>query len=788
VAQRCAKSLRVGEDQTVHPDPEQLLARLTRLAPERLVHVQALPARVGTSVGWPDWIDEQVRDALGRRGIANPWAHQADAAELAWSGQDVVVATGTASGKSLAFLMPALTDVLEGTRAPNGRGATVLYLSPTKALANDQLRALQELELGELRCATYDGDTPHEERAWIRAHASYVLTNPDLLHRSLLPGHARWASFLRALKYVVVDECHVYRGVFGSHVAQVLRRLARVAALYGSNPTFIAASATSGAPAESASRLIGREVVAVADDSSPRGSMTFALWEPALREHGGENDAPTRRSATAETASLLTDLVVEGVRTLAFVRSRRGVEAVAMTARDTLAEVDPDLMDRVAAYRAGYLPEERRALEASLRSGELLGVAATNALELGIDVTGLDSVLMCGWPGTRASLWQQAGRAGRSGRDALSILIARDDPLDTYLVHHPGAIFGQPVEATVFDPSNIYVLAPHLAAAAAESPLTETDLPTFGPTARTALDQLVERGLLRARPSGWFWTRAERASDLTDLRGIGGSIIKVVEDGTGRLLGTVDPGAAHSTVHQGAVYVHQGSTYLVDHLSMEDHVALVHRENVDYTTTAREISDITIADIASHQSWGEADLYFGQVDVSSKVVAFLKRRYLTGEVLGEEPLSLPTRNLHTSAVWWTIEPDRLKELGLAEADLPGCVHAAEHASIGLLPLVATCDRWDIGGVSTARHEQTERLTSFVYDGHPGGAGFAERGFQTAQTWLSATRDAIASCECTSGCPSCIQSPKCGNGNDPLDKGGALTLLTALLERPFQVQD
>jgi DEAD/DEAH box helicase domain-containing protein len=743
---------------------------------------------VGTSVGWPDWIDEQVRDALGRRGIANPWAHQADAAELAWSGQDVVVATGTASGKSLAFLMPALTDVLEGTRAPNGRGATVLYLSPTKALANDQLRALQELELGELRCATYDGDTPHEERAWIRAHASYVLTNPDLLHRSLLPGHARWASFLRALKYVVVDECHVYRGVFGSHVAQVLRRLARVAALYGSNPTFIAASATSGAPAESASRLIGREVVAVADDSSPRGSMTFALWEPALREHGGENDAPTRRSATAETASLLTDLVVEGVRTLAFVRSRRGVEAVAMTARDTLAEVDPDLMDRVAAYRAGYLPEERRALEASLRSGELLGVAATNALELGIDVTGLDSVLMCGWPGTRASLWQQAGRAGRSGRDALSILIARDDPLDTYLVHHPGAIFGQPVEATVFDPSNIYVLAPHLAAAAAESPLTETDLPTFGPTARTALDQLVERGLLRARPSGWFWTRAERASDLTDLRGIGGSIIKVVEDGTGRLLGTVDPGAAHSTVHQGAVYVHQGSTYLVDHLSMEDHVALVHRENVDYTTTAREISDITIADIASHQSWGEADLYFGQVDVSSKVVAFLKRRYLTGEVLGEEPLSLPTRNLHTSAVWWTIEPDRLKELGLAEADLPGCVHAAEHASIGLLPLVATCDRWDIGGVSTARHEQTERLTSFVYDGHPGGAGFAERGFQTAQTWLSATRDAIASCECTSGCPSCIQSPKCGNGNDPLDKGGALTLLTALLERPFQVQD
>jgi DEAD/DEAH box helicase domain-containing protein len=741
---------------------------------------------MGTAVGWPDWVDAEARDAFGRRGITNPWAHQADAAHLAWSGRDVVVATGTASGKSLAFLMPALTATLEGSRAPNGRGATVLYLSPTKALANDQLRALRELEIDALRAATYDGDTPSEERTWIRSHASYVLTNPDLLHRSLLPGHSRWSSFLRALTYVIVDECHVYRGVFGSHVAQVLRRLQRVAALYGAHPTFIAASATSGDPALTATRLIGREVHAVTEDASPRGPMTFALWEPALREHGGENDAPTRRSATAETASLLTDLVVEGARTLAFVRSRRGVEAVAMTTRDTLAEIDPDLTNRVAAYRAGYLPEERRALEDSLRSGELLGVAATNALELGIDVTGLDTVLMCGWPGTRASLWQQAGRAGRSGDAALSILIARDDPLDTYLVHHPDAIFGQPVEATVFDPSNIYVLAPHLAAAAAESPLTETDLPLFGPTARTAVEELVSRGLLRARPGGWFWTRPERASDLTDLRGIGGGVIKVVEDGTGRLLGTVDPGAAHSTVHRGAVYVHQGNTYLVDHLSLDDHVALVHREEVDYTTTARDITNITIAAEEQHQTWGDADVYLGKVDVSSQVVAFLKRRYLTGEVLGEELLDLPPRNLHTTAVWWTVSPEKLQSIGLADADLPGCAHAAEHASIGLLPLVATCDRWDIGGVSTALHEQTQRLTSFVYDGHPGGAGFAERGFQVAATWLRATRDAIASCECSDGCPSCVQSPKCGNGNDPLNKNGAVTLLDAVLANAPEV--
>ena len=354
------------------PDPTTLVSRLAAGRDDRLVHLEHVPARVGTAVGWPDWVDPDLRDAWTRGGIELPWAHQAEAAELAHDGRHVVVATGTASGKSLAYLMPALTAALEGSRAPNGRGATVLYLSPTKALAHDQWRAVDELGLPSLRVSAYDGDTPDEERAWIRGHASYVLTNPDLLHRSMLPGHERWASFLRQLRYVVVDECHVYKGVFGSHVGNVLRRLRRVASRYGAEPTFVLASATSGDPAGSASRLVGLDVVAVADDASPRGSTSFALWEPPLTDGGGENGAPVRRTATAETASLLTDLVIEGVRTLAFVRSRRGAEAVAMTARDTLAEVDPDLVDRVAAYRAGYLPEERRALEAALRDGELI--------------------------------------------------------------------------------------------------------------------------------------------------------------------------------------------------------------------------------------------------------------------------------------------------------------------------------------------------------------------------------------------------------------------------------
>ena len=762
------------------PDPGELLTRLTAGRPDRLVHVQEVAARTGTAVGWPGWIDPDLRDAWTRAGISLPWAHQAEAADLAHEGRHVVVATGTASGKSLAYLMPSLTAVLEGSRAPNGRGATALYLSPTKALAHDQWRSVQELALPSLRVSAYDGDTPDEERAWVRGHAAYVLSNPDLLHRSMLPGHERWASFLRHLRYVVLDECHVYRGVFGSHVGDVVRRLRRICARYGSDPTFILASATSGDPAGSASRLIGLEVTAVTDDASPHGATSFALWEPPLTDHGGENDAPVRRTATAETASLLTDLVVEGVRTLAFVRSRRGAEAVAMTARDTLAEVDPELVDRVAAYRAGYLPEERRALEASLRSGELLGVAATNALELGVDVTGLDAVLLCGWPGTRSSLFQQAGRAGRSGGDALAVLIARDDPLDTYLVHHPEAIFGAGVEATVCDPGNPYVLGPHLAAAASEIPLTEDDLPMFGPGAREVVDALVVRGLLRARPGGWFWTRPERASDLADLRGIGGGMIKVVEDGTGRMLGTVDPGAAHTTVHNGAVYVHQGATYVVDRLDLADSVALAHREDVDWTTSARDTTDIRIVDEIARTSWGDAELVHGHVEVTNQVVAYLKRRYLTGAVLGEEPLDLPPRHLRTQAVWWTVTPEMLASASLKDVDVPGAAHAAEHASIGLLPLVATCDRWDIGGVSTALHEDTGRMTVFVYDGHPGGAGFAERGYAAATTWLTATRDAIAACECRGGCPSCVQSPKCGNGNEPLDKDGAVRLLDVLL--------
>jgi DEAD/DEAH box helicase domain-containing protein len=768
---------RLSGTSSVHDVMDRLVARPSRR--DRLTHLEIRPARDAVLAPWPGWVPADVRSAFEARGVVSPWAHQAAAADLAHAGNHVVLSTGTASGKSLAFQLPALTAIRSARGDRGQRGGSVLYVAPTKALANDQLTNLLALGL-DVRATTHDGDSSREQRDWARDHGEYLLTNPDMLHRSLLPGHARWAKYLGSLRYVVIDECHHYRGVFGAHVAAVVRRLRRVCALYGASPTFVLASATVAEPAQAAQRLTGLDVTAVTEDASPRGRLALALWEPPFTSYAGEHGAPVRRAASSEVADLLTDLVVEGVRTLAFVRSRRGAESVAMTAAELLGEVAPELADRVAAYRGGYLPEERRALEESLRSGRLVGLAATNALELGIDISGLDAVLLAGFPGTRAAMWQQLGRAGRSQDDSLGILVARDDPLDTYLVTHPEALLGAPIEATVFDPTNRHVLDPHLCAAAAESPLTEADLDLFGPTAREGVEALTAAGLLRRRPGGWFWTDRRRPSDLTDIRSSGGAPVQLVDGATGRVVGTVDASSAHGSAHPGAVYLHMGETWLVESLDLDEHVAVMSRAEPDYSTAAREVTEIGVVLEREHRLWGECRLSLGDVDVTHQVVSFLKRRVPGGEVIAEEPLDLPQRTLRTTAVWWTVPSSTLEAAGLAAADLPGSAHAAEHCSIGLLPLFATCDRWDIGGVSTALHPDTGQLTVFVYDGHPGGAGFAERGYAAARDWLTATREAISACRCTEGCPSCIQSPKCGNQNNPLDKTGAVALLDVLL--------
>ena len=776
----------VWNTQVVDVDPIMTLARLSQLPGRegRLTHLEKVPAREAVYAEWPHWIAPDVRTGYERQGIDHLWAHQVEAADAAMSGNHVVISTGTASGKSVAYQAPALSALIQGRTGSivRDRAPSVLYLAPTKALAHDQLAGLGELTrgIGAVRAAAVDGDNSREERAWARDHANYIVTNPDLLHRTILPGHARWSRFLAGLRFVVIDECHHYRGVFGSHVAHIVRRLRRVAARYGANPIFVLASATVAEPEVAGRRLTGLEVRAITEDASPHGEQAIALWEPPLLEGGGENGAPVRRAATSETAELLTELVVAGVRTLAFIRSRRGAEQVAVSSQRLLADVAPELVDRVQTYRGGYLPEERRAIESAFKSGDLVGLASTNALELGIDISGLDAVVTAGYPGTRAALRQQFGRAGRSATTALGVLVARDDPLDTYLVRHPEALIGAPVEATVFDPSNPYVLGPHLAAAAHELPLTEDDFTLFGAGSREGVDALTEAGWLRRRPHGWFWTKRERAADLADIRSVGGSAVQIVQADTGRLLGTVDASSAHSTVHTGAVYVYRGEFFVVEDFDHEDGVAIVRRDNPDFTTTAREVTEISIVAAERYEPWGRASVSFGSVDVTHQVVSYLRRRAGSGQVLGEEPLDLPERTLRTKAVWWTLDAKMLAGSPLASADLPGAAHAAEHASIGLLPLFATCDRSDIGGVSTALHPDTGMLTVFVYDGHRGGAGFAHRGFEQAAPWLTTTREAIDGCDCEDGCPSCVQSPKCGNGNQPLSKSGGIALLSLLL--------
>jgi DEAD/DEAH box helicase domain-containing protein len=746
----------------------------------RLIHVEEIPARPGRAADWPPWVPAEIVAALSRAGVARPWAHQAAMAEHAHGGRNVIIATPAASGKSLGYLLPALTAALAG--------GTVMYLAPTRALAADQLQAITALAVPGVCAAVVDGDTPGAGRERARSHANYLLTTPDMLHHVLLPRHERWRGFFGRLRYVIVDECHGYRGVFGSHVGHVLRRLRRVAAYHArgcplpghGGLVFMLASATISGPRSAARLLTGEDAEEITESAAPRGALTFGLWEPPLTTARGERGAPLRRTATTEAAALLADLVGHGIRGLAFTRSRRGAEMVALAARRALAgSGPPGAGQRVAAYRSGYLADDRRALEAGVRSGALLGLAATTALELGVNIGGLDAVLIAGWPGSRAAVWQQAGRAGREGQPAAAVLIARDDPLDTYLVHHPQALLKAPVEATVLDPGNPYVLAPHLCAAAAELPLSAGDLALFGPSSAAVSQALVEEGMLRRRGQRLYWTRRSWANG-TGLRGSGGRPVKIVEEGTGRLVGTVDEPSAHVMVHAGAVYPHQGEMYEVTRLDLAEGVALVAPHDPGYTTSAREVTGIDVIASLRQVAWGPGAVHFGDVEVIRQVTSFTRRHPETGQPLGDFPLDLPPRTLRTRAVWWTVSAGQRAALRRRGVDLPGAAHAAEHTAIGLLPLFAACDRLDIGGVSADLHPATGKLTVFVYDGHAGGAGFAERGFEVARDWLRATAEAITSCECQEGCPSCIQSPKCGTGNDPLAKDGALLLLKSLL--------
>jgi len=743
----------------------------------RLVHVEHLPAR-------PERLarpERPLRDDLWYRlGIDGLWSHQARTIDLLRAGRSAVVATGTASGKSLCYQAPIADAILEGTGSP-----TALCLFPTKALAQDQLRSLDGLGVPGLVAATYDGDCGPEERTWVRRHANVVLTNPEMLHHGILPHHDRWATFLLRLRYVVVDELHVLRGMFGSHAAHLLRRLRRLCARYGSDPTFCFSSATIGEPSRLASELVGMEVVAVLEDGSPRGERIFALWNPsALDEHGTtEPSNGSHTSAPRDAARLTADLIGNGHHTITFSRSRKSTELIAAEVRRRLPA---HLRDTVRPYRSGYLPSERREIESELFSGAIRGVVSTSALELGVDIGGLDACVLCGFPGTLASLWQQAGRAGRGEAASLAVLVGSDDQLDQWFLSHPTEIFTRPRERAVINPTNPYVLLPHLSCAAHEMPLSHADEAWWPGMLDDGVRQLVGDDQLEVRtrhgqlstPTA-VWAGRGWPAHKVGLRSATSEEIRIVSsDDT--LIGTVDRGRALSMVHPGAIYLHQGTAWRVTALDLHDRLAMVEPADGNEHTQPRRTSDIAILAVEAQRTTGRVSVSVGSVKVLSQVTGFRRIETFTGEVVAVEELDLPPSELTTQAFWWTITDTVLGDAGLGVDALAGTLHAVEHAAIGLLPLFAICDRWDVGGVSTPLLADTGLPTIVIHDGHPGGAGIAQLGYESAERLLHATLEVIESCGCTRGCPSCVQSPKCGNGNDPLDKHGAERLLRAIL--------
>ncbi|MFC3689572.1 DEAD/DEAH box helicase [Aquipuribacter hungaricus] len=753
----------------------------SRAAAARLRHVHVRPPRAASVAPMPAWVHPALVQALAAQGITSLWSHQVEAAEAARAGRHVVVSTGTASGKTLAYLLPAATASLEGAGVLGERAApTTLYLSPTKALAADQERRLAELAVPGLRTGTVDGDAGPEQRAWVRDHAHVVLSNPDLLAHTLLPDHVRWGRLLRRLRYVVVDECHVYRGVFGAHVGSVLRRLRRVAAAHGASPTFVLASATVTEPARTASRLTGLDVEAVEVDGSPDPGAALLLWDPVVKDEPvGPDERARRRGAVSESASLVADLVGRHVTTVAFVPSRRGTETLAARTRDMLVErhgrdLGGDLARTVVPYRGGHLPEERRATERALRDGDLLAVAATSALELGVDVAGLDAVVMAGWPGSVASLRQRAGRAGRGDLPGTAVLVARDDPLDAYVLAHPASVLDAPVEAVVSDPDNPYVLLPHLAAAAAELPLTPADLDSFGPRAQEVVDALVERGDLRRRPTGWHWARQARPG--VDLRGSGRGQVQLVEEETGRVLGTVEAARAEQVVHPGAVYQHLLRTYLVVELDAEAGVAVLRPSDPGWVTYPRTSTRTRLVSRERERQLGRGVLGHGGLEVLSRTTGYVRVDAATGATLGHDDLDLPERCFRTKGTWWAPDAVAAADLLADPVRALGALHAAEHAGVALVPIVATCDSFDVAGSHEVFHPDAGGPLLVVHDTWPGGAGYAERVFEAAEVWVRAALDAVAGCTCRAGCPACVVRGGCGSGNAPLDKEGAVRLL------------
>lgn len=751
---------------------------------DQLVHIRELAARPARYAQPASALPDVLASVLRRQNIHRLYTHQAAALDAAAGGEDFVVVTGTASGKTLCYNLPVVRTLLEDP------SAKALYLFPTKALAQDQHGALQRLAAEEELCnvlapAVYDGDTPSHNRTRIRNRCSVVLTNPDMLHVGILPYHGKWHQFLRNLRYLVIDEVHSYRGIFGSHVAGVIRRLLRLCEHYGSRPQIICSSATIANPLEHAAKLTGRRMRLIDDDGSPRGRKFFALWNPPFLD----GDSVSRRSANVEAVELLADLVRRRAQTIVFGKARIVVELIYKYVREQLAG-ESDLASRIKPYRGGYLPTERREIEQELFSGRLLAVASTNALELGIDVGALDAAVLVGFPSTICSAWQQAGRAGRSSQDSLVVLVGYNEPIDQYLMRHPEYLFGAPHEQAVIDPSNPLILAGQLSCACFEKPLTAADGAYFGPLAAKVAAVLGEEGQVRQIDGRSYWSSAEMPAKSTSLRNISDDTYAIADDTKGgKVLGNVDSISAPELVYPGAIYLHEGSSYLVTNLDGQGKIAHVEPAQVDYYTQPVLASSGRFGQASETKKFRDGELFFGPADVTWQTTAFRKVKYYTMELIGQSKLDLPSQTLSTTGAWWTVSDEMLADVRRAGFNPIEALMGVRNLMLASLPALAMCDRHDISGM--VESSNLGRPTVFVYDRYPGGVGYSQVGYDGIEQWLELCRQIVSECPCTGGCPSCVglanlrpplhQDPDLGGGYPVPSKDATILLLARLAD-------
>ena len=741
----------------------------------QIIHLEHIPPAEASYAELTKPLTSNLQDRLSRHGLLPLYTHQAEAVNNARLGNNVMVSTPSASGKTLCYNIPVMEAMLND---PTGRA---IYLFPTKALAQDQLRGLHKLFCPALlkteEVATFNGDTPRTERTEIKKRAKILLTNPDMLHAGILPNHQTYMRLLHHLKYVILDETHTYRGIFGSHVAGVIRRLRRICNLYGSTPQFICCSATIANPGEHAETLVGIPFTVVENDGSPHGGKEFVFWNPPIIDEAKS----VRRSANSEATNLFAELINHQIRTLTFARTRRLTELIYMYTKQKLAEYGPGLTEKIKSYRAGYPPEERRQIEEKLLSGQLLGVVATNALELGINIGDLEATVLTGYPGSIASTWQQAGRSGRGREESLSFLIGLDNPLDQYFMRHPAFFFKKLFENALINPINPYILRAHMLCAAWEQPLTSNNLAIFGDELEHEAEELEKRGLLKGRNKKWYLSPAiSYPAQNINIRSTSWENYTIIDTSIDRVLETIEAYVAFFQVHPGAIYIHQGEPYLITELDLVNRIAFAEPSQASYYTQAKDITDLRVVKVTQEKSYRGTKVYLGEVEVTTTVSGYKKKAQFTEEVIGEESLHLPPQHFPTIALWFDLPAKANAELISAQLDFVGGLHATEHAAIAILPLFALCDRNDIGGVSTPFHPDTGKAQIFIYDAYPGGIGITEKGFNLIFELWQATLRSIDECPCEDGCPSCIQSPKCGNNNHPLDKRAAQILLRGLL--------